>query len=139
MYREASASILDQRPYGIGKEGFMAIRPIGASETALPEALGRARVSTAHGATRPAAPAKDRVSLSAESKAASGTGHPQGKTDAPALRLSPAELRALAAPDSLKSPLRKAADRNAAALSGEGEPPRPDARTRLSAGDRAIR
>ena len=108
----------------------MAITPIGASGAVqLPDAFGRSPVPS-RGGSRASAPAQDRVSLSAESKAA-------GERE---LRLSPAELRAMVAPDSATSTSSNPADPNAAATSGEQRAARPQHPwTQLVAGDRARR
>jgi hypothetical protein len=77
-------------------------------------------------ADRPAPQAEDQVTLSSASKAASA------KAEERELRLSPAELRALVAPDSQ-------ADPSAAAKSGGDQSAAPNAWTRLFAGDRGVR
>ena len=90
----------------------MTITSIGSTGAVpLPQALGRAAAGSPRPA-RPATPAGDQVTLSAQSRAAS-EGAPV-KAEAPVLHLSAAELRALVSPDSAKSPAGRALEQSAA-------------------------
>jgi hypothetical protein len=110
----------------------MAITPIGSCGAArLPADPGRATAAW-RSQVRPAAQPRDQVTLSRESRAVSASG--AARAEAPALHLSPAELRALVAPDSRNSPVRNMVDQ-AKAVAGAGRTEVPEGRATRRAGD----